>query len=109
MANLYSTDFPTFVEATATNEGPQLAGGDLKAFGLVLELAAETGEVVEVFQKASRRRKGRLTAEDIDQIFEEVGDVLWAVQALCNHFEFSEEHIKESVMQKLRERLNAED
>ena len=54
--------YTDFVAMTCKNRGfVDATRNDHKALGALLELQGELGEVTEIFQKASRRRGGRLS------------------------------------------------
>jgi len=76
----------------------------LPGLGELLELQAELGEVTEIYQKL--RRNGRyLEAADKKKLKDELGDVLWAFQALCKVHHFSLESLMQENMEKLCARL----
>lgn len=82
--------YAEFVESSCKNRGFNTATRqDHQALGALLELQGELGEVTEIFQKASRRRGGRLSVEDIEKLHDELGDVLWGFTALLNALGFT--------------------
>ena len=106
MRHRITTDeYADFVKDTCRNKGPQLAGPDTALYGLVLELQGEAGEVSEILQKASRKRQGRLTDLDREDLRDELGDVLWAVTAMANHLGIRLSDLMEENREKLLERL----
>lgn len=79
-------------------------------WGAVLEMVAEAGEVLEILQKASRKRGGYLNAEDKGQLLDELGDVLWGCAAIANALEVTLDEVVEHNMAKLEaRRVNWED
>lgn len=82
--------YAEFVAASCKNRGFNTATqADQNALGALLELQGELGEVTEIFQKAARRRGGRLSAEDVERLHDELGDVLWGFVALLNSLDFT--------------------
>jgi len=71
----------------------------------VAGLVAEAGEVSGVLEKAWRK-KGHLEAEDIDKLFDELGDVLWFLTATANALSLSLDDVMMHNINKLNERLN---
>jgi len=94
-----------FVESTCKNRGfTQATHQDHAALGALLELQAELGEVTEIFQKASRRVGGRLSSDDVENLHDELGDVLWGYVALLNALDFTVQDIVSSNVKKLLRR-----
>jgi NTP pyrophosphatase (non-canonical NTP hydrolase) len=97
--------YKDFVEMTCKNAGFTTATRrDNKALGALLELQGELGEVTEIFQKASRRTGGRLSAEDVEKLHDELGDVLWGFMALLNSLEFDISDVARANYRKLEAR-----
>jgi NTP pyrophosphatase (non-canonical NTP hydrolase) len=67
---------------------------------LISGLAAETGEVCGLIQKASYQ----FTEISREDMLIELGDTLFYLTALSNHFRFTEQEIKDANVKKLRER-----
>ena len=100
-------EYNEFVRDTCRQEGPHMADeADLKIYGAVFELMGEAGEVMEILQKASRKRGGVLSFNDVVNLRDEIGDVLWAVQAVCRALKYPLEMCMADNMQKLTERNN---
>ncbi len=55
------------------------------AIGCAFEHTAECGEGMEIFQKSLRNGYDPLSMRNREHMAEELGDVLWAVQALANY------------------------
>ena len=64
-------------------------------------LAGETGEVVEPIKKAYRDPSRVFSVEDLEL---ELGDVLWYVTAIANHFNLKLDDIMQKNIDKLIER-----
>lgn len=97
--------YKDFVAMTCKNSGfISATWKDNKALGALLELQGELGEVTEIFQKASRRRGGRLSTEDVEKLHDELGDVLWGFMALLNSLDFDLADIARANHKKLTER-----
>jgi len=98
-------DYQEFVKGSCRQRGPRLAKhADMAVYGAVLELVAETGEVTEVLQKASRKREGWLNAFDTAALKDEIGDVLWAAVAVCNALDYPLEQAMADNVAKLEAR-----
>lgn len=97
--------YTKFVKKTCKQRGPLLAKPhDMAVYGAVLELVAEVGEVTEVLQKASRKREGWLNPHDAAALKDEIGDVLWAVVAVCNSLGYPLEQAMADNIDKLEAR-----
>ncbi len=98
-------DYQKFVAKSCRQRGPRLAKhADMAVYGAVLELVAETGEVTEVLQKASRKREGWLNSFDTAALKDEIGDVLWAAVAVCNALSYPLEQAMADNVTKLEAR-----
>jgi NTP pyrophosphatase (non-canonical NTP hydrolase) len=97
--------YTDFVAMTCKNRGfVDATRNDHKALGALLELQGELGEVTEIFQKASRRRGGRLSVEDVEKLHDELGDVLWGFVALLNALDFEITDVARGNYRKLEDR-----
>lgn len=97
--------YQEFAEETCRNRGPYLIKTpDGPIWGAVLELVGEAGEVLEILQKASRRRGGWLNAEDKGKLIDELGDVLWGCAALCNSLGTTMDEVMRQNVEKLEAR-----
>lgn len=67
---------------------------------LIAGLAAEAGEVCGIIQKAAYK----FTEISRDDMLIELGDTLFYVTALANHFRLTEQEIKDANIKKLKER-----
>jgi len=67
---------------------------------LISGLASEAGEVCGVIQKAAYK----FIEINRDDMLMELGDTLFYLTALANHFRFTEQEIKEANLKKLKER-----
>jgi NTP pyrophosphatase (non-canonical NTP hydrolase) len=98
--------YSEFVESSCKNRGFYTASRqDHQALGALLELQGELGEVTEIFQKAARRRGGRLSSEDAERLHGELGDVLWGFTALLNALGFTLESVAKANQKKLTLRV----
>lgn len=70
-----------------------------------LGLAGESGEVVEVLKKILRNNNGVPTAEFVEKLKYELGDVLWYLDILCSEFGFTLEQVAELNVKKLESRV----
>lgn len=92
-------DYQEFVRAT------NLHYGKLGYLGEALELAAETGEVIEIFQKAERGTQ----QFDSRRLLDECSDVLWALTAITDKLGYSLEELADYNYDKLTKRLSDKD
>jgi len=90
-------EYQEFVRSTATDKPPDMLAWSLSG------LSAEAGEVQGVLEKAWRKR-GHLDANDIDKLFDELGDVLWFLTAACNTLGFSLDDVIMHNIDKLNKR-----
>lgn len=105
MESLNLHEYQEFVRESCRQKGPRLAKhADMAVYGAVLELVAETGEVTEVLQKASRKREGWLNSFDAAALKDEIGDVLWAAVAVCNALNYPLEQAMADNVTKLEAR-----
>ena len=66
----------------------------------ILEMVAESGEVLELIQKANRKNKSL----DRDRVLDETSDVLWGLVGVMNEFNISWAELTEFNMEKLEAR-----
>jgi len=66
----------------------------------ILEMVAESGEVLELIQKANRKNKQL----DRDRVLDETSDVLWGLVGVMNEFNISWHELCSHNMDKLSER-----
>jgi len=67
-------------------------------------LAAEVGELCDVFAKATRDNDGTLTNGDLVRIQKEAGDVLWFLSELCRLKELPLDSVARANLAKLADR-----
>lgn len=72
--------------------------------GLCFELVGEVGEVCEILQKGIRKNIA-MDATRRSMLFDELGDVLWAVTAIASRMGFSLEGLMDFNKSKLYDRL----
>ena len=82
------------------------AGEPNNEIHLLSGLAEETGEVMGKFKRLQRGdyTVGRFT----DEVKSELGDVLWHISELANHYGFTLEDLMRDNMQKLSDRVDAD-
>ncbi len=81
------------------------ANHDIEAlYYRALGLANEAGEVAGKIKKILRDNDGKATPEDAENIADELGDVLWYLQALADYFEIPFNQIAEKNVAKLADR-----
>ncbi len=74
------------------------------AFYLALGIGDEAGEVQGKIKKAIRDDDGEFTPERIEDIKKELGDVLWYIANLSEHFGFELEDVARLNIEKLASR-----
>lgn len=70
----------------------------------VLGLVGEAGEVAEKTKKVIRDSNGVISDLAREEIYAELGDVLWYVAALCSEMSFDLDSVAVSNLEKLMER-----
>lgn len=70
-----------------------------------IELAGETGEVVEKIKKVIRDRDGKPTPEDVVAITKEIGDVIISANNLATTLGLDMEDVMEMARQKMLARV----
>ncbi|HMI09424.1 MAG TPA: nucleoside triphosphate pyrophosphohydrolase family protein [Candidatus Saccharimonadales bacterium] len=73
-------------------------------FHLVLGLVGETGEIAEKVKKVVRDNDDFMAAIDVEDLKKELGDVMWYVAVLADHFDIPLEEIAEKNIAKLASR-----
>ena len=97
-----------FVRMSCKNLGPwNCSAHESRIYGCALELIGEAGEVMEILQKASRDRGGRLTPEDRENLVDELGDVLWGVTAMADLLKVGPGQLAAANRKKLEKRIAA--
>lgn len=81
-----------------------LKGHEHAAFYLALGIGDEAGEVQGKIKKAIRDDGGTFTAERLEDIKKEIGDVLWYIANLAEHFGMELEEIAQANIDKLTSR-----
>lgn len=73
---------------------------ELRLHWAILEMAGESGEVLELLQKSIRK----MQPIDKDKLKDELSDVLWGFTTICNIAGFTYEEIAKFNHDKLEER-----
>lgn len=73
---------------------------------LSMGLAGETGEVVERIKHIIRDKAGAVSAEKLELLKKELGDVLWYSSQLAKSFGISFNEVAEMNIQKLADRAS---
>lgn len=71
---------------------------------VVMGLMGEAGEIANKAKKILRDDKGTITRERADQLFDEIGDVLWYLSMIADELGFSLESIAAENIVKLQMR-----
>lgn len=75
-----------------------------RRFHLLLGLVGETGEIAEKAKKIVRDHGGDFDQWDLDDLAKELGDTLWYVAVLADHFGLPLAHVAELNIKKLADR-----
>ena len=100
---LKKTDELTFTEYQARAALTSVAAARSLEY-LLPGLAAEVGELCDVFAKATRDNDGTLTNGDLVRIQKEAGDVLWFLSELCRLKELPLDSVARANLAKLADR-----
>ncbi|MEJ0072894.1 MAG: nucleoside triphosphate pyrophosphohydrolase family protein [Candidatus Saccharibacteria bacterium] len=73
-------------------------------FHLLLGLVGEAGEIAEKFKKLVRDENSDISKVDVDDLKKELGDVLWYVAVLADHFDIPLAEVAELNIAKLASR-----
>lgn len=75
-----------------------------EVFHLVLGLCGESGEVAEKIKKIVRDHGSDFSKLDTDELTKELGDVLWYIAVLADHFNISLDDVATKNVAKLADR-----
>ncbi|GLY04982.1 nucleoside triphosphate pyrophosphohydrolase family protein [Actinoplanes sp. NBRC 101535] len=75
-----------------------------EVFHLLLGLVGETGEIAEKAKKIVRDRDSDFTRWDTSDLTKELGDALWYLAVLADHFDLSLDDIAAQNIAKLADR-----
>jgi NTP pyrophosphatase (non-canonical NTP hydrolase) len=73
-------------------------------FDLLLGLVGETGEIAEKAKKIIRDKDSDFSQWDTDDLKKELGDVLWYLAVLADHFKLPLEDVAQHNIAKLADR-----
>ena len=73
-------------------------------FHLLLGLVGETGEIAEKAKKVVRDEDSDFSQWDVDDLTKELGDTLWYVAVLADHFDIALEDVAQRNIAKLADR-----
>jgi len=77
-----------------------------EVFHLVLGLCGESGEIAEKVKKIVRDHGSDFSKLNKDDLVKELGDVLWYVAVLADHFDITFEEVAARNIAKLADRKN---
>lgn len=80
--------------------GFEIAGSDMMLIWNAIGLAGETGEVCDLIKKGIFHQHGL----DKEKLFDELGDVMWYLAALCTKLGFDLSDVMQHNIDKLIER-----
>ncbi|HWS31168.1 MAG TPA: nucleoside triphosphate pyrophosphohydrolase family protein [Actinoplanes sp.] len=75
-----------------------------EVFHLLLGLVGETGEVAEKAKKVVRDQGSDFTRWDTEDLAKELGDILWYVAVLADHFDLTLADVAAANVAKLADR-----
>jgi NTP pyrophosphatase (non-canonical NTP hydrolase) len=75
-----------------------------EVFHLILGLVGEAGEIAEKAKKIVRDKDSDFSQLDAGDLTKELGDVLWYVAILADHFDISMEEVASRNIAKLADR-----
>ncbi|MEI7055913.1 nucleoside triphosphate pyrophosphohydrolase family protein [Nocardioides sp. CCNWLW239] len=75
-----------------------------EVFHLLLGLVGETGEIAEKAKKIVRDHDSDFARWDVDDLAKELGDTLWYVAVLADHFGLELDDVAERNIAKLADR-----
>ena len=75
-----------------------------EVFHLVLGLCGESGEIAEKVKKIVRDQGSDFSRLDKDDLIKELGDVLWYVAVLADHFDITLGDVADKNIAKLADR-----
>lgn len=75
-----------------------------EVFHLILGLSGEAGEIAEKAKKIVRDKDSDFSQLDMDDLTKELGDVLWYVAVLADHFAIPLEEVGMKNIAKLADR-----
>ncbi len=70
----------------------------------VMGVAGEAGEVLEKWKKIVAYKDGKISAEDLQELSKELGDVVWYIAVLAESLGLSLEDIMKQNLEKLASR-----
>lgn len=95
------TDLEIYQDFVAETSSDKVKGtGQLEILWSVSGLVAEAGEVSGVCEKALRKN-GVILPEDEDKLFDELGDALYFLTAVCNALDVTLDSVMEFNISKI--------
>ena len=75
-----------------------------EVYHLILGLVGEAGEIAEKAKKVVRDKQADFSQMDLDDLTKELGDVLWYVAVLADHFDIKLDDVATRNIAKLADR-----
>jgi NTP pyrophosphatase (non-canonical NTP hydrolase) len=95
-------DMNTYQQAALRTASPKDKPNEV--FHLLLGLVGETGEIAEKAKKIVRDRDSDFSQWEREDLAKELGDTLWYVAVLADHFELPLSDVAELNIKKLADR-----
>ena len=98
----YVVDMNSYQQAALRTAAPKEKHNEL--FHLLLGLVGETGEIAEKAKKIVRDKDSDFSQWDIEDLKKELGDTLWYVAVIADHFDVRLEDVAQLNIAKLADR-----
>ncbi|GAA1710867.1 nucleoside triphosphate pyrophosphohydrolase family protein [Kribbella yunnanensis] len=95
-------DMNAYQQAALRTAAPRDKKNEL--FHLLLGLVGETGEIAEKAKKIVRDHDSDFAQWDLEDLTKELGDVLWYVAVIADHFDVPLEDVAQRNIAKLADR-----
>ena len=76
-----------------------------EVFHLLLGLVGEAGEIAEKAKKIVRDQESDFSKLDVEDLKKELGDILWYIAVLSDHFDLALDEVGQGNIDKLASRL----
>jgi NTP pyrophosphatase (non-canonical NTP hydrolase) len=94
----------TFKEYQLLSSDTRIYPEKFKVIYPALGLSGEVGETLELVKKALRDENGEFSAERLEHLHKEIGDIIWYLAAICEDLGFDFGVVAQQNLDKLRSR-----